>query len=215
MAVVLWLLFDIDCVPHACSCISIYAVEAGRASCLLRCVNNPTVGAELTFFPMTNFHPTATTAPATAALPLPAHQQLGALLATVKRLVSRADALSCTALQVQDQMDDLLETLDQDEPDTDNLWVRQVAKTPAQVEAEHRNSPDGSRPCYVVYVGREPGLYFTHEEADAQIKGVPNQQYRRRASKAEGLFLYTQFYENVPTKVEKWEEILEGQQEQQ
>ncbi|KAJ6462249.1 hypothetical protein C8R47DRAFT_1240145 [Mycena vitilis] len=154
---------------------------------------------------MANFPPTATNAP----LPLAAHQQLGALIATVKKLVARADALSRTALLVQDQMDDMLETLDQDEPDVDNLWVRQVAKTPLQVELEHRNSPDGSRPCYVVYVGREPGLYFTLEEADAQVKGVPNQQYRRRASKAEGLFLYTQLYDHLPaTKVEKWAEVL-------
>ncbi|KAJ6470680.1 hypothetical protein C8R47DRAFT_1077694 [Mycena vitilis] len=150
-----------------------------------------------------------TFAPATIAPPTPpSHQQLGALIAIVQKLVTRADALSRTANAVQDQLNDLLDTLDQDEPaPPDNVWVRQEAKTPAEVVAEHLNSPNGSCACWTVFVGREPGIYFTREQADAQVKGVPNQQYRRRAGKTDALMFYEQmFKENL---VQKWEEIFD------
>lgn len=65
-----------------------------------------------------------------------------------------------------------------------------------------------------MYVGREPGIYTSvyvlfspflsaslilsliSEEADLQIKGVPNQQCRRRASKSEALALYKQRHQD-------------------
>ncbi|KAJ7250116.1 hypothetical protein B0H12DRAFT_1072133 [Mycena haematopus] len=65
--------------------------------------------------------------------------------------------------------------------------------------------PEGSRPWWVVYVGREPGLYTTVEEADAQIKNCPNQQYRRKASKQEALNLYIEKYD--AGEVAKWVEL--------
>jgi hypothetical protein len=42
-----------------------------------------------------------------------------------------------------------------------DIWVRVIAKTPEEVEAMHEAVPHGSRPWWVVYVGREPGLYTT------------------------------------------------------
>ncbi|KAJ6494090.1 hypothetical protein C8R47DRAFT_1070024 [Mycena vitilis] len=153
---------------------------------------------------MTTFPP-ATIVPTTP----PSHEQLGALIAIVQKLVTRADSLSRTANAVQDQLNDLLDTLDQDEPAPDNVWVRRDAKTPEEVTAAHLNSPNGSCACWTVFVGREPGIYFTREDADAQVKGVPNQQYRRRTSKTDALFFYSQmFKENL---VQKWEEVFEDE----
>lgn len=45
------------------------------------------------------------------------------------------------------------------------------------------------------------------EAADAQIKGCPNQQYRRRASKVEALNLYRQMWDDG--EVAKWAELKE------
>jgi hypothetical protein len=41
------------------------------------------------------------------------------------------------------------------------VFVRGVAKSPTVVAAEHTDAPDGSRTWWVIYVGREPGLYTT------------------------------------------------------
>jgi hypothetical protein len=102
--------------------------------------------------------------------------------------------------------------------------VRAVAKTPTAVATEHSSAPSGSRPWWVVFVGREPGLYSTmyvfsmsplrytesfspSEAADAQIKGCPNQQYRCKADKVEALNFYVQKYNEGA--VEKWVELTE------
>jgi hypothetical protein len=99
-----------------------------------------------------------------------------------------------------------------------------VAKSPATVTAEHADALDGSRTWWVVYVGREPGLYTTvyvhffsmplyyltfhgSEQANAQTKGCPNQQCRKKTSKSEALLFYQQKWgEN---EVRKWNEVSE------
>ncbi|KAK7005560.1 hypothetical protein R3P38DRAFT_2794723 [Favolaschia claudopus] len=82
------------------------------------------------------------------------------------------------------------------------LWRNETAATPSEVAKIHKKVADGSRTWWVVYVGREPGLYTT---SDAQIKGCPNQQYRRKASKKEALNFYKEKYE--AGEVEKWVEV--------
>ncbi|KAJ6626377.1 hypothetical protein B0H10DRAFT_2185795 [Mycena sp. CBHHK59/15] len=149
---------------------------------------------------MTNFPP-ATNAPTL-------REQVGALIITVNKLVARANSLSRMAIDVQGQLNDIQDTID-NEAAADNVFVRGVAKDPAQVEAEHTNSPDGSCSCWVVYIGREPGIYFTIEEADAQVKGCPNQQYRRRCSKAEALLFYKQMFHGK--SVQKWVELFDDE----
>ncbi|KAJ7818571.1 hypothetical protein B0H14DRAFT_3473648 [Mycena olivaceomarginata] len=108
---------------------------------------------------------------------------------------------------VQDLQLRLPKALDKQNKDTaaDNVWVRAVAKTPPTVTAEHTHTPDGHRIWYVVFVGREPGLYNTVEEANTQIKGCPNQQYRSRMSKCEALDAYSAKYE--AGEVAKWVEF--------
>ncbi|KAJ7902927.1 hypothetical protein B0H13DRAFT_2335448 [Mycena leptocephala] len=142
---------------------------------------------------------------ATAAPNVPNPREvLGEAIATVEKLLDCADSLTRLAESLQDQLPLLLNSLNE-EATADNVWVRVVAKTPEQVEAEHEAVPHGSRPWWVVYIGRDPGLYTTIEQADRQIKGCPNQQYRRKSSKFEALSYYRLMYEN--NEVQKWVEL--------
>ncbi|KAJ7858240.1 hypothetical protein B0H14DRAFT_3447367 [Mycena olivaceomarginata] len=88
----------------------------------------------------------------------------------------------------------------------DNIWVQAVAKTPAQVAAEHANVPDGTQQWWIVYVGQEPGIYSTLEMATAQTNKCPNQQWRsRKGGKHEALDFYRARYD--ANEVVKWVEL--------
>ncbi|KAJ7802011.1 hypothetical protein B0H14DRAFT_3488962 [Mycena olivaceomarginata] len=121
-----------------------------------------------------------------------------------RELMRGADAMTRVAQDLQLRLPKALDKQNEDAA-ADNVWVRAVAKTPPTVAAEHAHAPDGHRIWYVVFVGREPGLYTTVEEADAQIKGCPNQQYRRKMSKREALDAYSAKYE--AGEVAKWVEF--------
>ncbi|KAJ7880126.1 hypothetical protein B0H13DRAFT_2345745 [Mycena leptocephala] len=138
--------------------------------------------------------------------PPTARQELVALLAAADKLAERASSLNRTARKIQDRLPDILDKLDA-EAAADRVFVRGVAKSPATVTAEHADALDGSRTWWVVYVGREPGLYTTVEQANAQTKGCPNQQCRKKTSKSEALLFYQQKWgEN---EVRKWNEVSE------
>ncbi|KAJ7659736.1 hypothetical protein DFH06DRAFT_1326756 [Mycena polygramma] len=147
---------------------------------------------------MTSF-PAATTAPS-------AHEELRAVIATVTDLLDKAHALTTSAQALYDRLPGLVDLINEEAADN-NVFVRAPAKTPAQVAAEHVSEPDGSRPWWVVFVGREPGLYTTIEAANCQIKGCRGQEYRRKASKAEALAFYTLM--DKEKAVEKWVELDE------
>ncbi|KAJ7720153.1 hypothetical protein B0H14DRAFT_3521025 [Mycena olivaceomarginata] len=121
-------------------------------------------------------------APAAANTAAPTPRELMAVLATVDELVIRAADFQRTAQELQKKLPPMVQSLTEQQA-ADNTWVCAVAKTPTAVATEHSSAPSGSRPWWVVFVGREPGLYSTIEAADAQIKGCPNQQYRRKADK--------------------------------
>ncbi|KAJ7657373.1 hypothetical protein DFH06DRAFT_1328185 [Mycena polygramma] len=152
---------------------------------------------EMTSFPV----PAATTAPS-------AHEELRAVIATVTELLGQAHALTTVVQELYDRLPVLVDLFNEEAAD-DNVFVRAPAKTPAQVAAEHTNEPDGSRPWWVVFVGREPGLYTTIESANAQIKGCPGQEYRRKTSKGEALAFYELKHDQK--RVEKWVELTEEQ----
>ncbi|KAJ7866316.1 hypothetical protein B0H13DRAFT_2352604 [Mycena leptocephala] len=138
--------------------------------------------------------------------PPTARQELVALLAAADKLAECASSLNRTARKIQDRLPDILDKLDA-EAAADRVFVRGIAKSPAVVAAKHTDAADGSRTWWVVYVGREPGLYTTFEQADVQTKGCPNQQCRRKTSKAEALAFYQQKWgEN---EVRKWNEVAE------
>ncbi|KAJ7212393.1 hypothetical protein B0H12DRAFT_1079449 [Mycena haematopus] len=147
---------------------------------------------------------TSDTAANTAIPTSSQREEFMAVLGTVDQLVARSVHLARTAQDLQQRLPAILDRLTEKEA-ADNVWVRANAKTPAQVEVEHTAAPDGSRPWWVVYVGREPGLYSTVEDADVQIKNCPNQQYRRKASKQEALAFYRQKYD--AGEVSKWVEL--------
>ncbi|KAJ6466507.1 hypothetical protein DFH09DRAFT_1097861 [Mycena vulgaris] len=156
---------------------------------------------------MTSGTSAATAAPAPTTAPAPtARDELKAALATVSKLLTRAHSVVRTAEELNDKLPAILARLNVEEA-ADNVFVRAVAKTPQQVAAKHANEPEGSRPWWVVFVGREPGLYTTVEEANLQIKGCPGQEYRRKTSKPEALAFYELMYSTG--KVEKWVELVE------
>ncbi|KAJ6487389.1 hypothetical protein C8R47DRAFT_1216166 [Mycena vitilis] len=147
---------------------------------------------------MTSF-PAATTAPS-------AHEELRAVIAAVTELLDKAHELTTSAQALYDRLPGLIDLINEEAAE-DNIFVRASAKTLAQVTAEHLNEPDGSRPWWVVYVGREPGLYTTIEAANRQIKGCPGQEYRKKSSKVEALAFYALMHED--NAVEKWVELVQ------
>ncbi|KAF8127739.1 hypothetical protein K438DRAFT_2000648 [Mycena galopus ATCC 62051] len=158
---------------------------------------------------MTSFTAPTTAAPAAvAAPPLP---RTMAVVAAVEELLTRTLGLSQTAHELtriaQDLQQIVPSLVDQlnELSAQDNVWVKvNDAKTPAQVEAEHASAPNDCA-WYVVWVGREPGLYISVDEADAQIKGCPGQQYRKRQSKREALAVYRDKF--CEGQVSKWAEL--------
>ncbi|KAJ7791910.1 hypothetical protein B0H14DRAFT_2624562 [Mycena olivaceomarginata] len=145
-------------------------------------------------------------------------EELMAAIATVDELAIRAIRLTRTAQVITRTAEDVARTVQdlqvcipilldrQNEREAaDGIWVRATAKFPTQVAADHANASDGQRVWYVVYVGREPGLYDTVEAADAQIKGCPGQQYRRKTGKREAIDYYRAKWE--ANEVAKWVEM--------
>ncbi|KAJ7740986.1 hypothetical protein B0H14DRAFT_2637928 [Mycena olivaceomarginata] len=138
--------------------------------------------------------------------PINPRRELMVVLANVDHLVVRARKLTRAAEQIQKALPAILDRLNEEEAE-DNIWVRAVAKTPAQVAADHANVPDGTQQWWIVYVGREPGIYSTLEEALAQTNKCPNQQWRsRKGGKREALDFYRARYE--ANEVVKWVELL-------
>ncbi|KAJ6479432.1 hypothetical protein C8R47DRAFT_1218990 [Mycena vitilis] len=126
-------------------------------------------------------------------------EALHAALARVDNLLQKAQAVTALAEELRDILENVV-------PESDSIFFRDPhPKTPAQVAAEYADEADGTRPWWVVYVGREPGVYTTSEAADAQTKGCPGQQQRRRESKSEALALYARHYDE--DQVRKWVEV--------
>ncbi|KAJ7210211.1 hypothetical protein B0H12DRAFT_1237544 [Mycena haematopus] len=151
---------------------------------------------------MTTFTTAAHTAANTAAN---IRNEAMAVLATVDELVIRANRLSTLAVNIQQRIPALLQRLTEEEA-SDDTWVRATPRTPTQVAADLANLADGTRALWVVYVGREPGIYTTVESADFQIKGCPGQQYRRKTSKQEAVQFYSDKWR--AGEVEKWVQMI-------
>ncbi|KAJ6528818.1 hypothetical protein B0H19DRAFT_1083162 [Mycena capillaripes] len=73
-------------------------------------------------------------------------------------------------------------------------FVQGVAPTPAELEAAFPPGRSDSQAWYVVCVGRQPGMYATFEEADAQVLGVPGQKRRKMTGRGPALAYYRQMY---------------------
>ncbi|KAJ6554109.1 hypothetical protein B0H10DRAFT_1967952 [Mycena sp. CBHHK59/15] len=144
----------------------------------------------------------------TATTALSPEEELQALIANVAQLAKQSVALTKMCRDLQEELPGIIARIARPRPSTDAIFVRGVPKAPVQVELETRSAQDGnSIAWYVVWIGREPGLYASIEDADVQVKGCPNQQYRRKTGKREALQFYAQLYEGG--KVEKWTEASE------
>ncbi|KAJ7149776.1 hypothetical protein C8R43DRAFT_1128266 [Mycena crocata] len=82
------------------------------------------------------------------------------------------------------------------------VWVRGVARTPAQLEAAHPPGSGDDVAYHVVTAGREPGLYTSVNESDDQVLGVPDSRRKRQGSRAEALAYYRIKWDEQ--KVVKW-----------
>ncbi|KAJ7301759.1 hypothetical protein DFH08DRAFT_978443 [Mycena albidolilacea] len=138
-------------------------------------------------------------------------RELMVVLANVDHLVVRAQKLTraaeqIPAVQILKALPAILNHLNEEEAEGSRYLVRAVAKTPAQVAAEHANVPDGTQQWWIVYVGREPGIYSTLEMATAQTEKCPNQQWRSwKGGKREALDFYHAWYD--ANEVVKWVEL--------
>ncbi|KAJ7870319.1 hypothetical protein B0H14DRAFT_3440151 [Mycena olivaceomarginata] len=70
-----------------------------------------------------------------------------------------------------------------------------IAPTPAQLEAQFPSGRGDNQAWYVVCIGRQPGLYATADEADAQVLGVPDQYRRKVVGRIPALVYYRQMYD--------------------
>ncbi|KAJ7871112.1 hypothetical protein B0H13DRAFT_1895897 [Mycena leptocephala] len=127
--------------------------------------------------------------------PPTARQELVALITAADKLAERASSLNRTARKIQDRLPDILDKLDA-EAAADRVFVRGVAKSPAVVAA--------STPMLRTVLA--PGGLST-EQANAQTKGCPNQQCRKKTSKSEALVFYQQKWGE--DEVRKWNEVAE------
>ncbi|KAJ7607987.1 hypothetical protein B0H17DRAFT_1199197 [Mycena rosella] len=74
------------------------------------------------------------------------------------------------------------------------MFLHGIARTPNQIDALFPLGTGDHQAWYVVVVGREPGLYGSSVETDAQVNGIPNQFRRRKTSRREALDFYRQEY---------------------
>ncbi|KAF8171610.1 hypothetical protein K438DRAFT_1982026 [Mycena galopus ATCC 62051] len=69
------------------------------------------------------------------------------------------------------------------------------APTPVELEALFPAGRGDNQAWHVVCVGRKPGLYAASDEADEQVRGVPEQSRRKMAGRATALAYYRNMYE--------------------
>ncbi|KAJ7070283.1 hypothetical protein B0H15DRAFT_944731 [Mycena belliarum] len=89
---------------------------------------------------------------------------------------------------------------------TPNVWTSGTPRTPDEVEAAHPPGSGDDVAYHVVYAGREPGIYSSVPQSDAQVHGVPAAKRSRKGSRREALAFYRLMYESQ--QVEKWVESL-------
>ncbi|KAJ7761382.1 hypothetical protein B0H16DRAFT_1456131 [Mycena metata] len=94
--------------------------------------------------------------------------------------------------QVDAQVDAILEGAANAsvEPAPGPTWYSTPAPTPAQMEARYPPGINDDIPHYVVCIGRVPGLYTSSQDAEDQVRGVPDMSCRKKDTRAEGLRWY-------------------------
>ncbi|KAJ7116914.1 hypothetical protein C8R44DRAFT_738784 [Mycena epipterygia] len=73
-------------------------------------------------------------------------------------------------------------------------FVHGHPRTPGQMEIAFPAGTGDQQSWYVVTVGREPGLYGSSAEADAQVTGIPGQFRQKKSNRLEALAFYRHRY---------------------
>ncbi|KAJ7702496.1 hypothetical protein B0H16DRAFT_1483191 [Mycena metata] len=69
-------------------------------------------------------------------------------------------------------------------------WYSTPAPTLAQMEARYPPGVNDDIAHYIVCIGRVPGLYTSSQDAEDQVRGVPDMSCRKKDTRAEGLRWY-------------------------
>ncbi|KAJ7818922.1 hypothetical protein B0H13DRAFT_2454194 [Mycena leptocephala] len=144
--------------------------------------------------------PNATTAPTP-------EEELAALLARVADLSRLSVSITQHCFQLQERIPAVvaahLAALSPRGPD----FEVGVAITPDALERRFPPGVADLATWYVVAVGREPGIFISHDEAEDQVKGVPNFCREKKKSRREALDFYRHKYEHH--EVMKLTEVVE------
>ncbi|KAJ7441888.1 hypothetical protein FB451DRAFT_1360221 [Mycena latifolia] len=73
-------------------------------------------------------------------------------------------------------------------------FIQGSALTPNELDALFPPGVGENQTWHVVCIGRNPGLYPSAEDADEQVKGVPNQFRQKKAGRVEALSFYRYKY---------------------
>ncbi|KAF8192030.1 hypothetical protein K438DRAFT_1970391 [Mycena galopus ATCC 62051] len=111
------------------------------------------------------------------------------LLSSVQQLSRDMDDIRTELCELQTQLPPILDRLCEEETQ-DQIWVRVKAPSPEEIAELNHGIEDFMEEWWIVYIGREPGIYRIQAEADEAVKGCPIQQYRVRTGKATALAFY-------------------------
>ncbi|KAJ7104996.1 hypothetical protein C8R44DRAFT_746235 [Mycena epipterygia] len=104
------------------------------------------------------------------------------------------------AAKVAAELDALADAAAAPAPAEDGAFVELPAPTPDELDALFPPGTGEFQVWYVVCIGREPGLYASHTDADNQVRGVPNQFRMKKSSLREALDFYRWKYTHQEVK---------------
>ncbi|KAJ7033994.1 hypothetical protein C8F04DRAFT_1260492 [Mycena alexandri] len=77
---------------------------------------------------------------------------------------------------------------------TGPAFYQSPAPTPDQMDARHPPGNNDNVPHYVITIGRRPGLYIGSQDAEDQVRGVPDMARKRKDNRQEALLWYCTQY---------------------
>ncbi|KAJ7019532.1 hypothetical protein C8F04DRAFT_1276132 [Mycena alexandri] len=139
--------------------------------------------------------PAATNAPSS-------DQELASLLSNVAALSKLAldmtrkciDITEAVPRVLQAQVDAQVDARIDAAVSTGPAFYQSPAPTPDQMDARHPPGNNDNVPHYVITIGRRPGLYIGSQEAEDQVRGVPDMARKRKDNRQEALLWYRTQY---------------------
>ncbi|KAJ7314849.1 hypothetical protein DFH08DRAFT_821176 [Mycena albidolilacea] len=116
----------------------------------------------------------------------------------MEALVTKVTALSKLALDMTRlciEVNDSLPAVIQGQIVTPaQVFYHSAAPLPDEIDAMFPPGLFDNQPWHVVCVGRRPGLYASHLDADDQVRNIPNQSRKRKDTREEALIYYRTQY---------------------